>query len=329
MDNQPKPLNFALIGAAGYIAPRHMKAIKDTGNNLISALDPYDGVGKMDTYFPDAEFFIEPERFDRHMDKLRRLAKNNNGTGNKVDFVSICSPNYMHDSHIRLALRNDAHAICEKPVVLNPWNIDALDIIQKETGKKVYTIFQVRLHPAIAALKKKIEEGPKDKHYKIDLTYITSRGKWYYRSWKGSREKAGGIATNIGVHFFDLLTWIFGEPKLSLVNLSQNDKAAGFLSLEKADIRWFLSIDYNDIPSHVKAEGKRTYRSLMVEDEEIEFSEGFTELHTESYKQIIAGNGFGLLDAKPSITIVQKIREAEVVGLQGDYHPFLDKIIQK
>jgi UDP-N-acetyl-2-amino-2-deoxyglucuronate dehydrogenase len=326
MKEDKTPINFALIGAAGYIAPRHMKAIKDTGNNLISALDPYDGVGIMDSYFPNADFFIEPERFDRHLDKLRREAMSETQHNKKVDFVSICSPNYMHDSHIRLALRNDAHAICEKPVVLNPWNIDALNVIQNETNRKVFTIFQVRLHPAIIALKERISKCPENKRYNIDLTYITSRGKWYYRSWKGDIEKSGGIATNIGVHFFDLLTWIFGEPKLNRVHLLKRDKAAGFLELEKADIRWFLSLDYNDIPNAIQKQGKRTCRSLTVEGEEIEFSDGFTDLHTESYKQIIDGNGFGLMEAKPSIVIVHQIRNSRAIGLKGDYHPFLKKI---
>jgi UDP-N-acetyl-2-amino-2-deoxyglucuronate dehydrogenase len=325
MKKEKRPLNFALIGAAGYIAPRHMKAIKDTGNNLISALDPYDGVGIMDSYFPNADFFIEPERFDRNMDKLRRESNSEKYQDKKIDFVSICSPNYMHDSHIRLALRNDANAICEKPVVLNPWNIDALHVIENETKRKVYTIFQVRLHPAIIALKERISNGPGNKRYKIDLTYITCRGKWYYRSWKGDIEKAGGIATNIGVHFFDLLTWIFGMPKLNRVHLLNASKAAGFLELEKADVRWFLSIDYNDIPDPLKLQGKRTFRTLSVEGEEIEFSDGFTDLHTESYKQIIEGKGFGLMEAKPSITIVHQIRNSKAIGLKGDYHPFLKK----
>jgi UDP-N-acetyl-2-amino-2-deoxyglucuronate dehydrogenase len=302
-----------------------MKAIKDTGNNLIAALDPYDGVGIMDSYFPDANFFIEPERFDRHLDKLRRESITNTANDKKVDFVSICSPNYMHDSHIRLALRNDAHAICEKPIVLNPWNIDALNVIQNETRRKVFTIFQVRLHPAIIALRERIRNGPENKRYNLDLTYITSRGKWYHRSWKGDIEKAGGIATNIGVHFFDLLSWIFGEPKLNRVHVLETDKAAGFLELEKADIRWFLSLDYNDIPEILKKQGKRTYRSLSLEGEEIEFSDGFTDLHTESYRQIIEGKGFGLMDAKSSVTIVHQIRNSKVIGLTGDYHPFLKK----
>ena len=325
MKKEKRPLNFALIGAAGYIAPRHMKAIKDTGNNLISALDPYDGVGIMDSYFPNADFFIEPERFDRHLDKLRRESMLKTEQNKKVDFVSICSPNYMHDSHIRLALRNDAHAICEKPIVLNPWNIDALNVIENETGRKVYTIFQVRLHPAIIALKERISKGAKNKRYNLDLTYITSRGKWYYRSWKGDTEKSGGIATNIGVHFFDLLTWIFGEPKLNLVHVLEPDKAAGFLELEKADIRWFLSLDYKEIPDTIKEQGKRTYRSLSLEGEEIEFSEGFADLHTESYKQIINGKGYGLIDAKHSVTIVHRIRNSKPIGIKGDYHPFLKK----
>ena len=323
MDTEKRPLNFALIGAAGYIAPRHMKAIRDTGNNLIAALDPYDGVGIMDSYFPEADFFIEPERFDRHLDKLRRESLLKNGNNRKIDFVSICSPNYMHDSHIRLALRNDAHAICEKPIVLNPWNIEALNVIQNETGRKVFTIFQVRLHPAIIALRERILAGPQNKRYSLDLTYITSRGKWYHRSWKGDIEKAGGIATNIGVHFFDLLSWIFGEPRLNRVHLLAPDKAAGFLELEKADIRWFLSLDYNDIPDAYKKQGKRTYRSLSLEGEDIEFSDGFTDLHTESYRQIIEGKGYGLMDAKSCIVIVHQIRNSKPVGLTGDYHPFL------
>ena len=317
--------NFALTGAAGYIAPRHMKAIKETGNNLVAALDPYDGVGIIDSYFPNADFFIEPERFDRHLDKLRREAIAKKDPGSKVDYVSICSPNYMHDSHIRLALRNDAHAICEKPLVLNPWNADALALLEKETGKKVYTILQVRLHPAIIALKKMIDEGPKNKVYDCDLTYITSRGNWYYRSWKGDVSKSGGIATNIGVHFFDLLTWIFGDIKENKVHVLEADKSAGFLQLEKARIRWFLSIDYNDIPEKLKAEGKRTYRSLMVGGQEIEFSDGFTDLHTDSYRSILAGTGYGLADARTSIEIVCQIRNAKPAGIKGDYHPFLKR----
>jgi len=327
MEKKIHPLNFALIGAAGYIAPRHMKAIKDTGNNLVAALDPYDGVGIIDSYFPDANFFIEPERFDRHLDKLRRLAGSSGSEEHrKVDYVSICSPNYMHDSHIRLAMRNDAFAICEKPIVLNPWNLDALHEIEKETGKKVFTILQVRLHPVIKALREKILNSPDDKIYNVDLTYITSRGKWYYRSWKGNLEKSGGIATNIGIHFFDLLTWIFGELKENTVHLLQPEKAAGILHLKKARVRWFLSLDYQDNPSAVKEKEMRTFRSLTVENEEIEFSDGFTDLHTESYRQLLAGNGFGMKDTRSSVEIAHEIRNSTPVGIKGDYHPLLKTI---
>jgi len=310
--------NFGLIGVAGYIAPRHLKAIKDTGNNLLAALDKHDCVGIMDSHFPNADFFVEYERYDRHFDKLKRQ-------GIKIDYVSICTPNYLHDSHIRFALRQGADAICEKPLVLNPWNIDALQVIEKETGKKVNTILQLRLHPTIIALKKEIENGPADRVYDLDLTYITSRGNWYFISWKGDMQKSGGVATNIGVHFFDMLTWIFGEVQESIVNLSQPQRAAGFLRLKKARVRWFLSVDYNDIPEATKLTGKRTYRSITMEGREIEFSEGFTELHTESYKKIIAGNGFGLSDARSSIQTVYTIRNAQPVGLIGDYHPFCKK----
>ncbi|MEI7724776.1 MAG: Gfo/Idh/MocA family oxidoreductase [Bacteroidota bacterium] len=327
MTEKHRPINFALIGAAGYIAPRHMKAIKDTGNQLVCALDPYDGVGIIDSYFPHADFFIEPERFDRHLDKLHRLARSKKQLDDrKVDYVSICSPNYMHDSHIRLALRNDAHAICEKPIVLNPWNLDALGKIENETGKKVFTILQLRLHPSIKALREQIQHGPKGKIYDLDLTYITSRGNWYARSWKGDISKSGGIATNIGVHFFDMLTWIFGKMKDNVVHVLEDTKAGGYLQLEHANIRWFLSIDYNDIPIEVQKTGKRTYRSLLMGDKEIEFSEGFGDLHTEMYREIIAGRGFGLMDAKQSINIVCNIRNSSPIGLQGDYHPILKTI---
>jgi UDP-N-acetyl-2-amino-2-deoxyglucuronate dehydrogenase len=312
---------FALIGAAGYIAPRHMKAIKETGNRLVTALDKYDGVGIIDSYFPDADFFTEPERFDRHLDKLRR------GVENKIDFVSICSPNYLHDAHIRLALRNQADAICEKPLVLNPWNVDALQEIEKETGKRIFTILQLRLHPAIFELKKRIENGPADKVYDIDLTYITSRGKWYFISWKGDQAKSGGIATNIGVHFFDMLSWIFGDVQSNTVNVLTHDMAAGFLQLKNARVRWFLSINEQNIPAKVHESGKRTYRSLTIEGDEFEFSEGFTDLHTRSYEHILSGNGFGLQDARQSINTVFNIRNQGQAGLKGDYHPYLKNIL--
>ncbi|MEI6455472.1 MAG: Gfo/Idh/MocA family oxidoreductase [bacterium] len=327
MTERTEPKNFALIGAAGYIAPRHMKAIKETGNSLVAALDPYDGMGVIDNYFPEADFFIEPERFDRHLDKLRRLASAKRRMDDlKVHYVSICSPNYMHDSHIRLALRNDAHAICEKPIVLNPWNLDALRIIENETGKKVYTILQLRLHPAIKTLYEKVQKNPKKKNYDLDLTYITSRGKWYYRSWKGDVSKSGGIATNIGVHFFDMLTWIFGDVKENKVNLLSESKGAGILRLERANIRWFLSIDSQDIPKEARLSGKRTYRSLVMDGQEIEFSDGFTDLHTEMYKEILAGRGFGIMDSRTSIQVVYQIRNENPIGLTGDYHPILKDI---
>ncbi len=316
--------NFALIGAAGYIAPRHLKAIKETGNNLVAALDKFDSVGIMDSFFPHADFFTEPERFDRHMDKLRRLDE-----GREVHYTSICSPNYLHDSHIRLALRNDSDAICEKPIVLNPWNVDALQTIEKEYGKNIYTILQLRLHPSIIALKKKIEEGPKDKIYDVDLSYITSRGRWYFHSWKGDVEKSGGVATNIGVHFFDMLAYIFGPVKENLVHCLQTDKAAGYLELEKARVRWFLSLDYNNIPDEIKTTDQRTYRSITIDGEEIEFSGGFTDLHTLSYQEILKGNGFGLEEARDSINTVFHIRNSKPLGLRGDYHPLLKNVTCK
>lgn len=314
------PKNFGMIGVAGYIAVRHLKAIKDTGNNLLASLDKFDSVGLIDSYFPESDFFVEFERFDRHIDKLKR-----NGT--KIDYVSICSPNYLHDSHIRFALRHHAEAICEKPIVLNPWNIDALQEIENETGHKIYTILQLRLHPKIVELREKILNGPKGKIYDIDMSYITSRGNWYNISWKGDIQKSGGVATNIGIHFFDMLSWIFGDVKNNVVHLTEPNKAAGYLELENARIRWFLSIDYNDIPDSVKRTGKRTFRSITVEGQEIEFSEGFADLHTETYKEILAGKGFGLKEAKQSVEIAYTIRNAKAAGLHGDYHPILKNIL--
>lgn len=310
--------NFGLIGVAGYIAPRHLKAIKETNNNLLAALDPFDSVGILDSYFPNTAFFTESERFDRHMDKLRRNANEH------IDYVSICSPNYLHDSHIRMALRNQADAICEKPLVLNPWNVDALAEIEKETGKKIYTILQLRQHPAIIKLKEKVEsEKTKRKTYEIDLTYITSRGSWYNHSWKGKVEKSGGVATNIGVHFFDMLTWIFGCSQENVVHISETEHAAGFLQLENARVRWFLSINHDHLPEITKAENYTTYRSITVDGEEIEFSNGFTDLHTLSYQNIINGKGYGLAHARPSIYIVHSIRNKKPIGKTGEYHPFV------
>jgi len=309
---------FALIGAAGFIAPRHMKAIKETGNELVAALDKNDSVGVIDSYFPEAHFFTEFERFDRHLEKRRRA------TGEKVDYVSICSPNYLHDAHIRFALRIDADAICEKPITLNPWNVDALEQIVQETGRRVHTILQLRLHPAIIALRDRINNTPADRKRDIDLTYITPRGRWYMASWKGSVEKSGGVATNIGVHFFDMLQWIFGDVQYNIVHVDESNKAAGFLELAKARVRWFLSIDAHDLPKYPE-EKTGTFRSITMDGEEIEFSGGFADLHTRSYEEILAGRGFTLADAKPAVQIVSDIRRSKAIGPRGDYHPFLKK----
>jgi len=304
---------FALIGAAGYIAPRHMKAIKETGNELIAALDPFDSVGIIDSYFPDADFFIEPERFDRHLDKLRKSGER------KVDFVSICSPNYLHDAHIRLALRNDAHAICEKPLLLNPWNLQGLEDIEKETGKKIFNILQLRHHPSILELKNKFAAESANKIHDIELTYITSRGKWYHYSWKGDIKKSGGVVTNIGIHFFDMLSWIFGDMQNSRVHLLNENKASGLLQLEKANIKWFLSLDGNDLPKKAKENNQSTYRSIKIDEREIEFSGGFTDLHTVSYQEILDGRGYGIAEARNSIEIAHKIRN-QVPEMKGECH---------
>lgn len=312
--------NFALIGAAGYIAPRHMQAIKATGNDLVAALDMNDSVGIIDSHFPDAEFFTEFERFDRHIDKLRRTKSNQ-----KVDFVSICSPNYLHDSHMRFALRSEADAICEKPLVLNPWNIDGLLDIEKDTGFKVNTILQLRVHPSIVALREKVQSESKDTKHEVDLTYITSRGHWYLQSWKGDEKKSGGIATNIGVHFFDMLHFIFGKLQGNVVHHSSDTKAAGYLEYEHARVRWFLSIDIEDVPAAQREKGQRTFRSITVDGDEIEFSGGFTDLHTRSYEEILAGRGYGLEDNRTAIETVASIRHAAIAPLSGDFHPFLKK----
>lgn len=293
--------NFALIGAAGYIAPRHMEAIKNTGNNLIAALDKSDSVGILDRYFPKADFFTEFERFDRHLEKLKRQ-------GTKTDFVSVCSPNYLHDAHIRFGLRIGADVICEKPIVLNPWNIDALEEIERETGKKVYTIMQLRLHPAVIALKEKISKNATEKKFEINLKYITSRGNWYRTSWKGDLSKSGGIGTNIGIHFFDMLIWIFGDVKQNIVKEHTETTASGYLELERASVNWLLSIDEKMIPEELQLVNKRTFRSLQIDDENFEFSDGFSELHSQSYKNIIKGKGFTLSEVKKSIGLVHDIR---------------------
>ncbi len=314
--------NFALIGAAGYIAPRHMKAIKETGNELIAALDKNDSVGIIDSYFPDADFFTEFERFDRHIDLLRRKKS-------QIDYISIASPNYLHDAHIRFALRSGAHAICEKPLVLNPWNIDGLRIIEEETGKQVYNILQLRLHPGIIALKQKVSAllaVDKSKVFDVDLTYLTSRGHWFFTSWKGDLDKSGGIPSNIGVHFFDMLLWIFGEVRENHVHINKNDVASGYLELAHANVRWFLSVNYKYLPETIREKGQRTYRSISVDNEEVEFSGGFTDLHTVSYEHILKEHGFSLEEARPSIEITHSIRKAEPSLQSTGQHPFTSMI---
>ena len=320
-ESKNSSFNFAVIGAGGYVAPKHFKAIKDTGNKLVAALDPSDSVGIMDSYSYDAAFFTEFERFDRHAEKLKR-----SGPDNQIHYVSICSPNYLHDAHIRFALRIGANAICEKPLVLNPWNLDALAEIEKETDSKIYNILQLRVHPSIVALKEKISAEKKNGKYMIDLSYITSRGNWYFNSWKGVMEKSGGIATNIGIHFFDMLIWIFGNVEYSEVHISQKDKTGGYIELENAKVRWFLSVDRHDLPDDVKKEGKPTFRSITVDGEEVEFSGGFTELHTLVYRDILEGRGFGIEDARPSINLVSSVRDMKPVkGSSENIHPFLPR----
>lgn len=306
--------NFALIGAAGYIAPRHIKAISDTGNHLVAAFDPFDSVGRLDSSFPQCNFFVEHALFDRFCNKVR-------GTENNIDWLSICTPNYTHDAYIRYGLRLGANVICEKPVVLNPWNIDALTQGEQETGHQAYTILQLRLHDKIVALREQVERGSKDTRYDIDLTYITSRGNWYYTSWKGDVHKSGGVATNIGVHFYDMLQWIFGPVQRNVVHVMSFDRVAGYLELKQARVRYFLSINAKCLPEEAVKDGKRTYRTLKINGEEFEFSQGFTELHTKSYEEILAGRGFRIAEARESIQIVHDIRNSTPIGLQGDYHP--------
>lgn len=297
---------FALTGLAGYIAPRHLQAIQDTGNTLVAAVDPHDSVGIIDRYFPEASFFTEFERFDRHLELLRRKP------GEAVDYISICAPNHLHDAHIRLALRVGADAICEKPLVLNPWNLDALQELEQETGRRVYSLLQLRAHPAIIQLKQQFEaeqkSGQQRPKRRVKLRYITSRGKWYHYSWKGDHSKSGGIATNIGVHFFDMLMWFFGGVQHNELHVSQEDKMSGIIELEHAVVHWFLSLDKADLPESALAGGKPTYRSITIDDEEIEFSGGFTDLHTRVYEKTLSGNGFGIDDARPAIELVHQLR---------------------
>jgi len=312
------PFNFALIGVAGYIAPRHLKAIRDTGNLLLAATDPHDSVGIIDSYSLETKFFPEIERFDRHLDKLRRL-----GEVKRIHYVSICSPNYLHDAHVRLALRSGAHAICEKPLVINPWNLDALQLLEKETHRKVHTILQLRVHPALLDLKKYLEQNPPGKKIEVVLTYITGRGSWYQVSWKGSQERSGGLATNIGIHFFDLLMWLFGSVSGHEVNLSEQTKMAGLIELKHANIRWFLSVDTNDLPFPAAPGANTTYRSLTFDGNELDFTGGFTDLHTRVYEKILAEGLFGIEDARPSIELAYQIRNSKIREKARHIHPLL------
>ena len=308
--------SFALVGAAGYVAPRHLRAIKDTNNNLLAALDPFDSVGIIDSYFPNANFFVEFERFDRHIEKLHR-------SGEKIDFITVCSPNYLHDSHIRFGLRIGANVICEKPIVLNPWNIDALTELEKGSEGNIYSILQLRLHPSVIDLRDQIKNGPPDKIYDIDLTYLTARGNWYYTSWKGDNAKSGGIATNIGIHFFDMLIWLFGDVKQSVVHLHCHDRASGVLFLENARVRWFLSINSDLLADKQNIDGNKVFRSITIEGNEFEFSSGFTDLHTTSYQEILNNNGFRISETRKSVDLVHDIRNAKNAPLQGDFHPLV------
>lgn len=309
---------FALIGASGFVAPRHVQAIKETGNDLVAATDPHDNVGYLDDYYPKTAFFSEFERFDRYMDKLR---SQNIG----VDYISVCSPNHLHDTHIKSALRWGADAICEKPLVLNPWNIDVLKKVEQESGRKIWNILQLRFHPSILALKNKVESAPPEKVFDVDLTYIVSRGLWYYTSWKGQDDKSGGIATNIGVHFFDVLSWVFGEVKQNTVHVHTHDRASGYLEFKKARVRWFLSINYDVLPDKIKLKRQRSLRFISIEKEELEFSGGFTDLHTRVYESILAGDGYGVEDIRNAIEIVHSVRTQSPIGLKGSYHPFAKK----
>lgn len=310
--------NFAVIGVGGYIAPRHLRAIRDTGNRLIAAVDPKDSVGILDQYSYDVKFFTEIERFDRHLEKLRRGPE-----AERIHFVSVCSPNYLHDAHCRLAMRSGADVICEKPLVINPWNLDALEEIEAESGRRVNTILQLRVHPSLMQLRDSLASS-RDVH-DVELTYITSRGLWYHVSWKGSYEKSGGVATNIGIHFFDLLMWLFGSVGGIKTYHADDDRMSGFIELERARVRWFLSVDRNDLPEQAKAANKTTYRSITVDGKEIEFSEGFTDLHTKVYEETLAGRGFGIKEARPSVQLTHDIRTAPLSPVDTLAHPFLKR----
>ena len=308
-----QPKNFAITGVAGYIAPRHLKAIQDTGNRLVAATDPHDAVGILDRFAFDCRFFTEFERFDRHLEKLKRGPEES-----RVDYVTVCSPNYLHDAHMRLSLRVGASVICEKPLVINPWNLDALEELEQETGGRVWTILQLRVHPQLVALRERLRSQTGKRHV-VRLTYITARGGWYHVSWKGHEDRSGGIVTNIGIHFFDLISWLFGPVTRSVVHEPQ--RAGGVLELERADVQWFLSTDTADLPFAPQPGVKTTFRSITVDGEEVEFSEGFTDLHTRVYEEVLAGRGFGIADARPSVELTAQIRTAAVVAPDADAHP--------
>ncbi|TVP97785.1 MAG: gfo/Idh/MocA family oxidoreductase [Balneolaceae bacterium] len=315
--------NFAITGIAGYIAPRHLQAIKDTGNRVVAALDPHDSVGIIDSYFPEASFFTEPERFDRHLEKIHRM-----NNGESIHYLSVCSPNHLHDAHIRMALRVGADAICEKPLVLNPWNLDVLKELEEEFGKRVWNILQLRVHETILGLKKKLDSSSSESRKKIRLTYITSRGLWYHYSWKGDVQKSGGIGTNIGVHFFDLLMWLFGRPDRNELFIREPNRMGGFLELQHADVEWFLSLEKEDLPESFKNQGMSTYRSIEVDDEEVEFSKGFRDLHFRVYEETLAGRGFGIEDARSSIELVYNLRNMKLTkNPQATLHPSIKKIL--
>jgi len=313
-----KPKRFALIGVAGYVAPRHLKAIKDTGNELVAAADPHDSAGILDQSFPNARFFVEIERFDRHLEKLRRQDE-----GARVDVLSICSPNYLHDAHVRLGLRVRADILCEKPLVINPWNLDQLVELEQEFGRRVSTVLQLRVHPSIVELKQRLDAESHPARKDVCLTYVTPRGRWYGTSWKGSPGKSGGVAMNIGIHFFDLLMWLFGPVEKNRVHLAQPDKMAGRLELERASVRWFLSLDPADLPPGYDRTGNRAFRSITIDGDEVEFSTGFADLHTRVYEETLAGRGFGIDDARPSIQLVHDVRHADVTAPTADAHPLL------
>ena len=313
--------NFAVTGVGGFVAPRHLKAIRDTGNRLVAASDPHDSVGVLDRYSFDVRFFTEIERFDRHLEKLRRGPE-----ADRVHYVSICSPNYLHDAHIRLALRVGAHAMCEKPIVINPWNLDALEELEHESGHTVNTVLQLRLHPSLIALKQRLAAEPSARQREVCLTYITARGAWYGTSWKGSEERSGGLVINIGIHLFDLMIWLFGPVVGCRLHQREPERMAGFIELERARVQWLLSTRMTDLPFAPEPGVKTTFRSITVDGREIEFSEGFNDLHTRVYQEMLEGRGFRIADARPSIELTHRLRHADVSKADAaSRHPLLAK----